>query len=236
MNGGIQVDLIRTARAAGRAVLPEPQAKAIVAAAGLRVPAGAVVTELDELFVAAQSLRYPLVLKVVSAGVVHKSDVGGVVANIADADSLTAAWRRIIEEPRLQGIHLDGLLLEECAPSGVELVIGARLDPSFGPTLMLGAGGVFLELVDDVTFRICPVDDADVEEMLQELRLYPRLTGARGTAEVSVSSVVDAARRLSDLMITMQSEVSEIEVNPLIVGTDSAVAADVRIVVRRDEP
>lgn len=225
-------ELIRSARAARRVTLPESAAKAIVASQGIAVPNGKLVTNLDGLRKAAATLTYPLVLKVVASEVVHKSDFGGVVAGIADQSALLAAWRRITGEPRLHGIKMDGMLVEECVPSGLELVVGARFDPSFGPTLMVGSGGIFLELLEDIVFRICPITDHDVHEMLAELRCYPRLRGARGTAPVSLAAVVATARRVSDLMMLLYDEVAELEINPLIVGSDSAIAADVRMVLK----
>jgi acetate---CoA ligase (ADP-forming) subunit beta len=219
------------ARAAGRSALDEPAAKRALAAYGLAVPRGIAVAPGKEP--ALEGLRGPFVAKLISPDASHKSDVGGVRVGLADAAAATAAARELAALAKQKQLKLDGVLVEEMAPSGVELVIGGVIDARFGPVLMLGLGGVFVEIFGDTAFRICPIDRQDAKEMIDELRGAPLLRGARGRKPVDETRLVEALLAVADLLIEQEHEISELDINPLIVSDGAAVACDARIVLAK---
>ena len=226
--------LFTAARAAGRTVLDEPAAKRALAAYGIAVPRG--VTLAPGAAPALDGLSGPFAVKLVSPDASHKSDVGGVRVGLPDAQAVGAAIREMQELARVKGLRLEGVLVEEMAPPGVELAIGGVIDARFGPVLMLGLGGVFIEIFADTAFRVCPLDRRDALDMIDELRAAPLLRGARGRAPVDEKSLVDAMMAIGGpggLLVELESEITEIDVNPLIVSARGAMACDARIVLSR---
>ena len=224
--------LFAAARAAGRTVLDEPAAKRALAAYGMAVPRG--VALAPGAAPALDGLSGPFAAKRVSPDASHKSDVGGVRLGLPDAQAVAAAVREMEELARAKGLRLEGVLVEEMAPAGVELAIGGVIDARFGPVLMLGLGGVFIEIFADTAFRVCPLERRDALDMIEELRAAPLLRGARGRAPVDEKSLVDAMMAIGGpggLLVEMESEIAEIDVNPLIVSAAGAVACDARIVL-----
>ena len=224
--------LFAAARAAGRTVLDEPAAKRALAAYGMAVPRG--VALAPGAAPALDGLSGPFAAKLVSPDASHKSDVGGVRLGLPDAQAVAAAVREMEELARAKGLRLEGVLVEEMAPAGVELAIGGVIDARFGPVLRLGLGGVFIEIFADTAFRVCPLERRDALDMIEELRAAPLLRGARGRAPVDEKSLVDAMMAIGGpggLLVEMESEIAEIDVNPLIVSAAGAVACDARIVL-----
>jgi acetyl-CoA synthetase (ADP-forming) len=224
------------ARAAGRGVLDEPAAKRVLAAYGVAVPRGVAVAPGEKP--ALDGLNGPFAAKLISPDASHKSDVGGVRLGLADAAAAVAAVREMEALSRQKSLRLDGVLVEEMAPAGVELVIGGLIDPRFGPVLMLGLGGIFVEIFGDTAFRVCPIDRRDAEEMIDELRAAPLLRGARGRAPVDEMRIVEALLAVGGeggLLVELESELAELDINPLIVSQQAAVACDARIVLARKE-
>jgi acyl-CoA synthetase (NDP forming) len=232
------------ARDEARGALSEPLAKQALARYGLRVPRGAFIEgcgdDADALQRTSEALRAlagPFVLKVVAPGVLHKSDVGGVRLGLRDAHEVLAAMRGIAGSLRTRGMAPDGFLVEETAPAGLELAIGGFQDASFGPVVMVAAGGVFVELLQDVAFRICPITRLDAEEMLAELKAAAVLRGARGGPSIDPGVVFDALLAVGGehgLLMELSDELAELDVNPLIVGSSGAVAVDARMVPRSE--
>jgi acetyl-CoA synthetase (ADP-forming) len=224
--------ILSAARARGRTVLDEPAAKRVLAAFGLAVPRGELVAPgaapvLD-------GLEGPLVAKLVSPDAIHKSDLGGVRLALRGAAAAEGAVRELEQLARGGGLRLDGVLLEEMAPPGVELVIGGLIDARFGPVLMLGLGGVFVEVFGDTVFRVCPIDRQDAREMIDDLRGAPLLRGARGRAPADEGAVIESLLAIGGaggLLESLAAEISELDVNPLIVSARGAVACDARIVL-----
>ena len=161
--------IIEQARRDGRQSLNEPQAKHVLSAYGLRVPGSVFVKNRDEAGPALERLQGSLALKLVSPDVLHKSDFGGVKLGLRHPDDILAGIDDIAMRCADAGYRLDGFLLEEMAPPGHEVVIGGFRDPSFGQVIMLGLGGVFVEILRDIAFRICPITPLDAQEMLDEL-------------------------------------------------------------------
>jgi acyl-CoA synthetase (NDP forming) len=229
-------DLISEARAAKRAALDELAGKQLLASFGIAVPKPVVVPDAAAAAAACGSLKPPLVLKVVSPDILHKSDAGGVKVGLSRAAEVEEAVRAMMKRPEIENARVDGFLLEEMAPAGVELVVGGIRDPQFGPLVMVGLGGVFVEVMGDVAFRICPITRLDAGEMLDELKGAALLRGARGRKPVSREAVVDVLLKVGGeggLLMTHGDDISEADINPLIVSEQGAVAVDARFVLTR---
>ncbi len=235
---GTLSEVLHKARATGVEALDEPLGKSVLKSAGINVPRSVVVKAGDDVAAAVSDLRAPLALKVVATGVVHKSDVGGVKLNIQDAAAAADAASDLHEAMRTRGIEPEAWLFEEMAPRGVEVVVGGTMDPEFGPMIMVGLGGIFVEVLKDVAFRICPIRERDAREMLSELKGSAVLKGARGGEPANIDAIVDVLLRVGgDEGILMQgaSELAEIDVNPLIVSKHAAVAVDARFILRKEK-
>jgi acyl-CoA synthetase (NDP forming) len=230
--------LIAAARDAGRAALSEPDAKAVLAGFDIAVPRGLTIPRGGKPSTLVGGLAGPFAIKVVSQAIVHKSDVGGVRVGVAasDVDTAIAGMEAGVAA---KGLPIDGWLIEEMAPKGVEVVIGGTVDDRFGPCVMVGLGGVLVELLADVAFRICPITRRDAVEMLDELRGVKLLRGWRGTPPTDVDAVIDALLKVGatdGLMLAFSRVIRELDINPLIVGETGAVAADARIILERIAP
>ncbi|MBT5665198.1 MAG: acetate--CoA ligase family protein [Rhodospirillaceae bacterium] len=228
------LSLIASARADGRVALDEFNGKRILAGSGLTVPKGVVVDDETGLESALTDLSPPFALKAVSADIIHKSDSGAVVIGLKDSAAAAEAMGAMRERLQPGGARIDGYLIEEMAAPGHELVMGAVRDPQFGPLVMIGLGGVFVEIFEDVAFRIFPLTRHDAFDMLGELKAAPVLAGARGGGAVNRDLLVDALMKFggeNGLLAKHGNDFSEIDINPLIVSRDAAVAVDARFVL-----
>lgn len=219
----------------GQSTLSEPDGKTILSALGITVPRGNTAANTDAIADTCSSLTFPVVVKGISPALVHKSDAGGVRLNLASPDEASIAAAAIRDTVGSHGITLDGFLVEEMAPTGHEVIVGGFNDPQFGPVVMVGLGGVFVEIFADIAFRICPIDRTDAEDMLSDLTAAPILEGARGGVAASKDALIEVLLRVggSDgLMMRFQDQIQELDINPLIVSGDGAVAADARIVLK----
>ena len=220
------------ARRRGRRILDEQGAKSVLAEYGLTVPRGVRVppggtASLD-------GLKPPLAAKLISPDLVHKSDAGGVRLGLDDVMAAKEAVRELEGLGRAAGMRLDGVLVEEMAPPGVELIIGGVIDPRFGPVLMLGLGGVFVEVFKDTVVRVCPVTRRDAAGMIDDLRNAPLLRGARGREAVDEGKIIESLLAVGGergLFVAHQDEIAELDINPLIVSARAAYACDARIVL-----
>ncbi|MGH8661319.1 MAG: acetate--CoA ligase family protein [Burkholderiales bacterium] len=228
------VDLIAEARAARRAALDELAGKRLLASFGVSVPRSLVVQDAAAAAAACGELRPPLALKVMSPDILHKSDAGGVKLGLNGGADVEDAVRAMMKHPAIENARIDGFLLEEMAPPGVEVVVGGLRDPQFGPLVMVGLGGVLVEVLADVAFRICPILRVDAEEMLDELKGAALLRGARGRKPVSRAAIVDVLLKVggeNGLLMTHGEDIAEADINPLIVSDQGAVAVDARFVL-----
>ena len=229
------VRALRAGREEGVHALDEPAGKKILQGAGIRVPRSMVMKVGDDLRKAAAGLQAPFVLKLVAEGIVHKSDIGGVRLNLRTAGELAAAAEELHASLRSQGIAPHAWLVEEMAPRGTEVVVGGTMDPEFGPLVMVGLGGIFVEVLKDVAFRICPITEMDAREMLEDLKGFALLQGARGTGAANLDAIVDVLVRVGGeggLLMRGEGELAEIDINPLIVSTAAAVAVDARFILQ----
>jgi len=227
---------IAEARAAGRAALDEMAGKQVLANFGVRVPNSLIIQDVNGAAAACAKLRAPYALKIVSPDILHKSDAGGVRVGLKNAQEVEDAMRAMMQLPAIAQARIDGFLLEEMAPAGQEMVIGGIRDPQFGPMVMVGLGGIFVEVMADVSFRICPITRLDAEEMLGELKGAALLVGARGRKPVSRAAIVEALLKIGGeggLMMTHAADIAEADINPLIVSETGAVAVDARFVLTK---
>lgn len=227
--------LISQSLKAGHSSLSEAEGKLVLESFGVRVPKSVVINGEHELDSALTQLQYPLVLKVVSSDILHKSDAGGVALNLASPDAVKQALQMMRQQPLIQQAKVQGFLLEEMLPAGQEIVVGAVKDPYFGHMVMVGLGGIFVEILEDVSFRICPVTEQDARDMLTELRGKKILDGARGIPAVNQQAIVDVIMRIAGpdgLLMSYGHAIEELDINPLIVSADHAVAADARFILR----
>lgn len=225
-------EIIEGARAARRAFITDESASRIAAAYGIPVPAFAMAATLKEAVEGAERVGYPVVLKVASPDVLHKSDVGGIVLDIAGADELAAAWESVMSgvRRRMPDAAISGALIQRMVPPGREVIVGINRDPAFGPLVMFGLGGIYVEVLKDVVFRLCPVAPRVAVEMISGIRAYGLLRGARGQGPADIDALADLIWRVSALAADFP-QIVELDVNPLIVADKGcgAVAADIRI-------
>jgi len=214
---------------AGR-FLTEVEAMKLLAEAGVPFPEHVLAGSAEEAAGAARRLGWPVVLKVVSPEVVHKSDLGGVAVGLADGPAAAAAYERIVGNvlKAIPGAVIEGILVCRQARAGVEVIVGALQDPVFGPTVMCGLGGVFTEVLQDVSFRVAPLGPLDAREMIQELQGYPVLTGARGTSPVDLEALGRLLVQVADL-VHQHPEIVELDLNPVRIFPRGLLALDARV-------
>ena len=207
--------------------LTEAEAKQILAGWGINVPRGKAVRTLDQAAAAAGDIGYPVVLKVISPDMVHKTEAGAIKLALHNAAALREAWDELHHNlaARAPGIAPAGCLVEEMLPVHLEMMAGVKDDPVFGPLLLLGFGGIQVELLRDLAMRPAPLEPGQVEEMLGELKSAPLLGGFRGSAPVEITSLVEAVSRFSYLAAALKGSYSEMEINPLVICADGRVAA-----------
>jgi acyl-CoA synthetase (NDP forming) len=227
-------ELFSRARQAGRAALDEPSGKALLAAYGIAVPRAVVVPGAAEVNGVLAQLTGPFVVKVISPDILHKSDAGGVRVNLPTAADVADAIRQMMRQPAIAESRIDGFLVEEMAPAGQEMMIGGLRDAHFGPLVMVGLGGIFVEVLADVAFRICPITPLDAEEMLAELKGAAILDGARGKKPLPKAAIIDTLLKMGGeggLLMRHAADIKEADINPLIVSETGAVAVDARFVL-----
>ncbi len=220
--------IVRRALKAGRRRLTEFEALDLLEAYGIPVIPHRLATTHADARAAAEAYGYPVVLKAVSPGLVHKTDVGGVRVDIRTPQELDDAFGEMIRELGEAGLDIDGILVEPFAPGGRETIVGMSTDPSFGPILMFGLGGVHVEALRDVSFRLSPVSEVDAVEMVSSIRGARMLDELRGEPAVDRGAVVEVIQRISQL-VEAHPEVSELDVNPLLAFPSGCVAVDARV-------
>ncbi len=223
--------LVKESISAGRKTLLEPEAKALISAWGIPVPKSVIGQKDIEPEI--KKLAPPFVLKVISPDILHKSDVGGVITDLKDAQEVNNALSIVRKNLKKWApkARIDGFLLEETAPKGVEVIIGGLMDPQFGPAVIFGIGGVSVELLKDVTFRLAPIKRNEALEMMKDVKSYPLLTGFRGARPVDLKRLADAIVSISGIITELDS-IKEIEINPLLVYEKGVMAVDARVVLQ----
>lgn len=224
--------IIDKAKSEGRTILSEVEAKQILEEAGIKTAGARLAATREEAVQVAQELGLPVVLKVVSPQITHKSDVGGVKLNLGSAEEVGAAFDEIMAsaqqaEPKAT---IEGVSVQRMARPGVEVIIGMTKDPQFGPVLMFGLGGVLVEVLKDVAFRVVPLTPRDARQMVREIKGFPILEGYRGQEPADLEALERILVRLSTFA-EEHSEIEEMDLNPIFAYEDDAVAVDARIVL-----
>jgi len=212
----------------------EHRTRDVLSACGIPLVAGQLVNNVEDALINANVFGYPVVIKGASKDVLHKSDAQAVVVNIKNDNELKEAYQRITHNMlRVNpSAVIDGVLVEKMATEGKEIIIGMKRDTSFGPLIMFGMGGVFVELFEDVAFRIAPLTLEDAEEMIKSTKAYQLLNGWRGGETYHIRAIQDVIIKISQLAINIP-KISEIEINPLRVFPDGrgALALDCRMIL-----
>ena len=231
-------DIIKKSISEGRDQLTTLESIDVLQAYGIRACKYGLATNIDEVVNLGNSIGYPVVMKMTSKTTSHKTDVGGVVVNIRSEEQLrneyNALLKRLEEKGLLEG--LEGVIIQEMVKGNREMVCGIATDPQYGPMMMFGLGGVFVEALKDVTFRIAPLTDIDAQEMVKSVKAYKLLQGARGTTPAQISQIEETLLRLSQLVNDFKF-IDELDINPLLISekTGEGIAVDGRIKVRMNE-
>ncbi len=227
-----QREIINKARREKRTLLTEIEAKELVKQAGVSVVDTKLATSKEEAISLSQRVGFPVVLKIASPDVVHKSDAGGVKLGLKTSkqvgkayDDILGAMKQKYPEAKVQGVSV-----QKMARPGVEVIIGMSKDAQFGPVLMFGLGGVLVEILKDVSFRIVPLTKRDAREMIREIKGYPLLEGYRGQEPVDVANLEGLILKVSSF-VEQNPEIAELDLNPIFAYSDGAVAVDARVIL-----
>lgn len=215
-----------------RKYLLETEAKTVCREYGISVTEFKLAKNEAEAVKFAEEVGYPLVLKIVSPDIVHKSDVGGVLVDVKNAEHVRKAYNRIMDNVKRHrpNATVVGMLIQEMAPQSTEVIVGSTKDPQFGPTLMFGLGGIFVEILKDVAFRIAPITEDEAREMISEVKAYPILKGYRNKPPADLKAIVTILLNTSRL-VTEHEEIKELDLNPIMVYEKGAKTVDARIIL-----
>jgi acetyl-CoA synthetase (ADP-forming) len=224
--------IIAQAQNEGRKALLETEAKAICMEYGIPVTKFKLAKNAREAAEFAENLGYPVVLKIVSPDIIHKSDAGGVMVNLKSKAEVQDAYGKILENAKKYKAtaKIAGVLVQEMAPQSTEVIVGAIKDPQFGQTLMFGLGGVFVEILKDVTFRIAPITREDAQEMVTTIKAYPLLKGYRNTPPTDVDAIINILLNTSRLIMD-NPQIKELDLNPIMAYEKGAKTVDARIIL-----
>ncbi|MBI4835200.1 MAG: acetate--CoA ligase family protein [Planctomycetes bacterium] len=227
-------DVIKKVRTENRNFLLSNEGQSVMKAAGIPTPQSRIARNINEAADYAEKIGYPLVMKIVSKDILHKSDVGGVALDLQNKNEVVEAYEAIINNCRTHNpaAAIDGVEISEMVPRGTELIIGARRDPSFGPIVMFGLGGIYVEVMKDVSFRAIPVSRREILSMIKQIKSYPLLLGVRGEPQKDVESVIDSIIKVSGIIESCPA-ITDIEINPLVVYEKGVKALDARILISR---
>lgn len=225
-------EIFEKAKSENRKFLLETEAKTICADYGIPVTKFMVAKTAEEAVKFAEKIGYPVVMKIVSPDVVHKFDVGGVMINLKTSKEVEGAFKKILDSVKKHNAkaRIVGVTVQEMAPESTEVIVGAIKDPQFGQTLMFGLGGIFVEILKDVTFRIAPVSEEEAREMITEVKAYPLLQGYRGTPPADIDAIVQILLCTSKLVME-HPEIKELDLNPVMVYKKGAKTVDARIIL-----
>jgi acetate---CoA ligase (ADP-forming) subunit beta len=229
-----KISILDQAEKEGRSILTEFESKRILRQAGIPVVETRLAKTQKEAVSLSRKMGFPVVLKISSPEVIHKSDSGGVKLSLNNAAEVKRAYDEILKKVKKQypeaAVH--GVSVQKMVRPGTEVIIGTSKDPQFGPVIMFGLGGIFVELLKDVSFRVIPVKGKDAQEMIQEIKGYPLLKGYRGKEPASIAALVEIILKISKF-IEQNSQVKELDLNPIFAYRDKAVAVDARIILEK---
>ncbi len=225
-------EIVNMAIAQKRSLL-EPEAKALINSIGIPTPSSGAARDEDEAVNIAESIGYPVVLKVISPQVIHKTDFGGVKIGARNKDEVKRDFSDIIENIRRKAPDAEviGILVEKMAFQSTEVIIGGIRDPQFGPAIMFGLGGIFTEILKDISFRLAPIMKEEALGMMEELKGYPLIEGYRGSKPLDRESLSDAMVKVSKVMEEIK-DIQEIDLNPVFLYPEGLTVVDARIILK----
>jgi len=225
-------EVIVRARSQGRSVLTEVESKQILQDAGIPVAMAEVAATAADAVAVADRLGYPVVLKILSPDIAHKSDAGGVKVGPNWAAEVQTAFEEIVAavKARQPEARIEGVAVQKMAAHGTEVIVGMSKDPQFGPVMMFGLGGIFVEVLKDVAFRVVPLEARDAREMVREIKGFPVLEGVRGQDPADLAALEALILKVSEF-VEAHPEIDELDLNPVFAYKDGVIAVDARIVV-----
>ncbi|MBN2060573.1 MAG: acetate--CoA ligase family protein [Deltaproteobacteria bacterium] len=225
-------EVIKNARNQGRTVLTEMESKQLLTSLGIRTTVMKLATSKEEAVAMSREINYPCVLKVSSLDIVHKSDAGGVKVGLKSEQEVAEAYDTIMASclSKFPNAVIEGVTVQNMAVPGLEVMVGMATDPQFGPVIMFGLGGVWVEVLKDVTFKIVPLTKGDAAKAVREIRASRLLYGFRGSDPVDTSKLEDILLRVSEF-VAKTPEIKEMDINPIFAYPDSAVAVDARVIL-----
>jgi acyl-CoA synthetase (NDP forming) len=213
-------------------VLTEFESKELLQEIGIQVPDQRLTSTKEETLSVAENIGFPVVLKLMAEDIVHKSDTGAVKLNLRSNDEVGQAFDELMKIPSQTEKRIS---VQKMADEPItELIIGMTTDAQFGPALMFGIGGILVELLEDVSFRIAPITEYDAKEMIHEIKGFPILDGYRGKAKADIDAIVDTLLKISDLVIKHE-EIHEMDLNPVFIYNKGLICVDARIILKKKE-
>ena len=222
--------IIQKAKKEERSLL-ETEAKELLREYGIPVPDFRLIKSEDEITGLIKGINFPMVMKIVSPDIIHKTDAGGVKLNIKDEKEARSTYQEIIFQAKKynKGARISGVIIYAMVPKGTEIIIGMMKDPHFGQVIMFGLGGIFVEILKDISFRVLPIEERDAEEMITEIKGYEILKGVRGNPSRDIQAIEEVLMKVSKL--TMENpEINEIDLNPIFVFEKGLQIVDARMI------
>jgi len=225
-------EVIKNKIDSNQTVLTEFESKELLQEIGIAVPVQKLTTSKEETISAAEDIGFPVVMKLMAEDVVHKSDTGAVKLNLKTKEDVDKAYDVLMNIPSQQEKKIS---VQKMADEPItELIIGMTTDPQFGPALMFGIGGILVELLEDVSFRIAPITEYDANEMIHEIKGFPILDGYRGKPKADIETIVDVLMKISNL-VTTHEEINEMDLNPVFIYEKGLVCVDARIILKKKD-
>jgi len=223
--------IIQKAKKEKRSLL-ETEAKELLKEYGIPVPDFKLIKSEEEISGLAKEMNFPIAMKIVSSDIIHKTDAGGVKLNIKDETEARLAYQEIIFKAKKynKNAKISGAIVDSMIPEGTEIIIRMMKDPHFGPVIMFGLGGIFVEVLKDISFRILPIEARDAEEMISEIKGYKILEGIRGEAPKDIQAIKDLLLKISQLTLE-NPEISEIDLNPVFLFGKGLQVVDARMIL-----
>ena len=224
-------EVIKDKIESNQTVLTEFESKKLLQEIGISVPVQKLATSKDETISAAEEIGFPIVMKLMAEDVVHKSDTGAVKLNLKTIEDVNKAYDDLMKIPSQKEKHIS---VQKMADEPItELIIGMTTDPQFGPALMFGIGGILVELLEDVSFRIAPITEYDAKEMITEIKGFPILDGYRGKPKADIKAIVNVLLTISDLVVKHE-EINEMDLNPVFIYEKGLICVDARIILKKE--
>ncbi|MFW6196267.1 MAG: acetate--CoA ligase family protein [Thermoplasmatota archaeon] len=229
-------EIIKKAKSDGRINLLEGEARKVIDYAGIQMAEGEVVNSIEECVNASKRIGYPVVLKIVSEDIVHKMDVGGIAIDLQNAEEVEEGYESIMSHVKRNKpeAKIRGISVAEMVEGGEEVVIGGMTDPSFGPVVMFGLGGIYVEIFEDVEFRVAPISKDEAHRMMCDIDSYKLLTGARGQERRDLDALAEMISRVGALLYNLK-DINDIDLNPVASLSNGAKALDVAISLKNSE-